>query len=55
MGKSVDTRIAMVQIKSAIKAIRNWQPRKFAGLAKDSDAIGAGSGSTVYLTLFALA
>jgi len=29
--------------------------QEIAGLAKDSDAIGAGSGSTVYLTLFALA
>ena len=30
-------------------------PRKLPGLAKDGDVIGAGSGSTVYLTLFALA
>lgn len=29
--------------------------RKIAGYAKDGDVIGAGSGSTVYLTLFALA
>lgn len=29
--------------------------RKIAGLAKDGEVIGAGSGSTVYLTLFALA
>lgn len=29
--------------------------QEIAGLAKDGDVIGAGSGSTVYLTLFALA
>lgn len=29
--------------------------RKIAAMAKDGDVIGAGSGSTVYLTLFALA
>ena len=37
------------------KAGKEAVARKIAGYAKDGDVIGAGSGSTVYLTLFALA
>ena len=41
--------------KISNKANKELAAQEIAGLAKDSDAIGAGSGSTVYLTLFALA
>lgn len=41
--------------KISNKANKELAAQKIAGLAKDSDAIGAGSSSTVYLTLFALA
>ena len=41
--------------KISNKASKELVAQKIAGLAKDGDAIGAGSGSTVYLTLFALA
>lgn len=37
------------------KASKELVAQEIAGLAKDGDVIGAGSGSTVYLTLFALA
>ena len=41
--------------KISNKASKELVAQEIAGLAKDGDAIGAGSGSTVYLTLFALA
>lgn len=41
--------------KISNKANKELAAQEIAGLAKDSDAIRAGSGSTVYLTLFALA
>ena len=41
--------------KISNKASKELVAQEIAGLAKDGDVIGAGSGSTVYLTLFALA
>ena len=41
--------------KISNKANKELVAQEIAGLAKDGDVIGAGSGSTVYLTLFALA
>lgn len=41
--------------KISNKASKELVAQEIVGLAKDGDVIGVGSGSTVYLTLFALA